>query len=151
MNALSISELEQFLSAKAVDFEILYHEKPIKSRYDAVKYFRLEDMAPTLILNTEIGMYALIVSGGREKTDLEMIRKLLNCNKLGLADKNEVFKKLGMKTGEIAMVGHGLPCILDSRLFNSEYIFGGAGNANYTLKIKPHDLQKVNQVILQFD
>ena len=148
---MTISELEVFLSAKDVDFEILYHEKPIKSRYDALKYFRLEDTAPTLILKTERGMYALIVSGGRGKADLEMIRKSLDCAEIGLADKNDVFQKLGMKTGEVAMVGHGLPCILDTRLFNSEYIFGGAGHSNYTLKIKPQDLEKVDKVILQFD
>jgi len=148
---MTIPELEVFLSNKEIDFEILYHEKPIKSRYDALKYFRLEDTAPTLILKTERGMYALIVSGGREKADLEMIRESLDCTKIGLADKNEVFQKMGMKTGEVAMVGHGLPCILDTRLFNSKYIFGGAGHSNYTLKIKPQDLEKVNKVILQFD
>lgn len=148
---MTISELEVFLSAKDVDFEILYHEKPIISRYDALKYFRLEDTAPTLILKTERGMYALIVSGDRGKADLEMIRESLDCAEIGLADKNDVFQKLGMKTGEVAMVGHGLPCILDTRLFNSEYIFGGAGHSNYTLKIKPQDIEKVDKVILQFD
>jgi len=148
---MTISELEVFLSDKEVDFEILYHEMPVKSRYDALKYFRVEDTAPTLILQTERGMYALIVSGGREKADLEMIRESLGCAEIGLADRNDVFQKLGMKTGEVAMVGHGLPCILDTRLFNSEYIFGGAGHSNYTLKIKPQDLEKVNKVILKFD
>ena len=148
---MTIPELDQFLSANKLDYEILYHEKPIKSRVDALKYFRLEDTAPTLILKTECGMYALIVSGGREKADLEMIRKSLGCEEIGLADRSEVFQELGMKTGEVAMVGHGLPCILDKLLFESKYIFGGTGNANYTLKIKPQDLEKINEVIFQFD
>ena len=148
---MTISELEVFLSDKEIDFEILFHEKPIKSRYDALKYFRLEDTAPTLIVKTESGLFALIVSGSRGKIDLEIIRKKLDCTEIGMADKNEVFQSLGMKTGEVALVGHGLPCILDKQLFNSEFIFGGAGNANYTLKIKPQDLEKVNKVISRFD
>ena len=151
MNPSTIHELDRFLSAKEFDFEILYHEKPIRSRFDALKYFRLEDTAPTLILKSESQMFALIVSGRREKVDLEIIRKELNCGMIKLADKNEVFQKLGIKTGEVALVGHGLPCILDKQLFNSEYIFGGAGNANYTLKIKPEHLEKANEVIFRFD
>lgn len=148
---MTIQELNLFLSEREIDFEILFHENPIRSRYDALKYFRLEDTAPTLILKSEHGMYALIVSGRRAKADLEMIRRNLQCAEIGLADKNDVFQKLGMKTGEVALIGHGLPCILDNQLFNSEYIYGGVGNSNYTLKIKPQDLEKVNQVIFRFD
>jgi prolyl-tRNA editing enzyme YbaK/EbsC (Cys-tRNA(Pro) deacylase) len=148
---MTIDELEGFLSSKEVDFEILHHEKPIKSRNDALCYFRLEETAPTLILKTETGMVALIINGSQEKIDFEIIRKKLGCSKLGLASREEVFQKLGMKTGEVAMVGHGLPCILDKQIFQSKYIYGGAGDAHYTLKINPNDLSKVNEVIFQFD
>ncbi len=148
---MTIEELDRFLSDREIDFEIIHHEKPIKSRFDALKYFRLEDTAPTLILKSEKGMYALVVCGGREKVDLEMIRKSINCTEINLAEKSEVIEVLGMKPGAIALVGHNLPCILDNRLFNSEYIFGGAGDFNYTLKINPRDLEKINQVVFTFD
>ena len=148
---MTILELKQRLQTENVDFEILYHEKPIKSRIDALKYFKLEETAPTLIVKTESGMLALIISGDREKIDMEMIREKLGCNEIKLADKTEILQKLGMKTGEVAMVGHGLPCLIDNRIFQYEYIFGGAGNAHYTLKIKPEHLEKVNQVIFRFD
>lgn len=148
---MTIPELELFLSENEVDFEILKHEKPIKSRNDALIYFRIEETAPTLILKTEMGMVALIICGGREKIDFETIREMLGCSSIAMADKDEVFKILGMKTGEVAMVGHGLPCILDQRLFQFRYIFGGAGNAHFTLKINPRDLVKVNDVIYQFN
>lgn len=148
---MTIEELEGFLGANEIDFEILHHEKPIKSRNDALCYFRLEEMAPTLILKTENGMVALIINGTHEKIDFEIIREKLGCSTIGLAGKDEVFLKLGMKAGEVAMVGHGLPCILDRQIFQSKYIYGGAGDAHYTLKINPNDLAKVNEVIFQFD
>ena len=62
MARLTIQELDQFLSKQGADFEFLHHEKPIKSRYDALNYFRLEEMAPTLIVRTEKGMFAIIKS-----------------------------------------------------------------------------------------
>lgn len=151
MNPMTISELIHYLSNKSIDFEILHHEKPIKSRNDALIYFRLEEMAPTLILKTGNGMVALIISGAREKIDFEIIREKLGCSKVALASKEDVFKRLGMKTGEITMVGHGLPCILDRRIFQSKYIFGGTGDAYHTLKINPYDLEKVNEVIFYFN
>ncbi len=96
-------------------------------------------------------MFALIISGDREKIDLEVIREKLQCNELKLAGKDEVLLKLGMKTGEIPLVGHGLPCLIDNRIFQHRYIFGGAGNAHYTLKIKPEHLEKVNEVVFRFE
>ena len=59
---MTVQELEGFLAAKEIDFEILHHEKPIKSRNDALCYFRLEETAPTLILKTENVMIALIIN-----------------------------------------------------------------------------------------
>jgi prolyl-tRNA editing enzyme YbaK/EbsC (Cys-tRNA(Pro) deacylase) len=150
MKPMTIPELELYLSGEKIDFEILHHEKPIKSRNDALEYFRLEEMAPTLILKTENGLVAMIISGSHEKIDFEMFLEKLKCSEIKLASKDEVFQSLGMKTGEVAMVGHGLPCILDNQIFQRNYIFGGAGDAHYTLKINPHDLAKVNRVILQF-
>lgn len=148
---MTISELDRFLADGDLDFEILYHQKPIKSRFDALNYFRLEETAPTLIVKTESGMFAVIVSGDRVKVDLDMIREILGCKEIKLADKEEVLLTLGMKTGEVAMVGHGLPCLIDNRIFRYRYIFGGAGNAYYTLKIKPEHLEKINEVIFRFD
>ena len=148
---MTIPELEIFLLAKEVDFEILHHEKPIKSRYDAINYFRLDEMAPTLILQTETGLFALIISGAREKVNFESIREKLGVSEIGLASKETVLEKLNMKTGEVALVGHGLPCILDELILENDYIFGGVGNTHYTLKINPKHLGKVNEVIFYFN
>lgn len=148
---MSITELEQLLREKSVDFEIIQHPKPIKSRFDALCYFKLEEMAPTLIVKTDIGFYAIIISGSREKIDYELIRKMLNCKDVAMATKDEVITQIGMKPGEIALVGHNLPCLIDEKIRQVEYVFGGAGNAHYTLKIRPFDLEKVNQVVGRFN
>ena len=148
---MTIKELEQFLSAKKIDFEILKHEKPIKSRFDALNYFKLEEMAPTLILKTEKILIALIISGAREKIDLEIIRQKLAYDQLKLASKDEIIENLGMHPGAIALVGHGLPCIMDELIFQQKYIYGGSGDENCTLKINPRDLQNISNVVCCFE
>lgn len=148
---MTISELDRLLSSQNLDFELIHHEKPIKSRNDALNLFRLEEMAPTLILQTEKGMIALIISGAREKIDFTKIGNALECTSVKMADKHDVVEKLGMNPGEVAMVGHRLPCVIDNRIFNSPYIYGGTGDARVTLKINPHHLLTLNNVILKFD
>ena len=148
---MTITELEQLLTEQTADFEIIHHSKPIKSRMDALQYFKLEEMAPTLIVKTENGFYAVIVSGTREKVDFEILQRLLNCQQISMATKEEVLAQIGMKPGEVAMVGHHLPCVIDENIFQQQYIYGGAGNARYTLKIRPSDLEKVNQVVQRFN
>lgn len=148
---MTLTELEQLLVEQAVDFEIIHHPKPIKSRFDALCYFKLEEMAPTLIVKTEKGFYALIVSGAREKVDFEFLRGLLACDEMIMATKEEVQGQIGMKPGEVAMVGHHLPCILDEQLFQQPYIYGGAGDTRCTLKIRPADLEKINKVVGRFN
>jgi len=148
---MEITELTQLLLDQNADFEILTHDKPIHSKQDALGYFKLEETAPTLILDTENGFMALIISGEREKIDFKQLKKLTNCRKLQLANSDVIKEKLNLKAGQIPLIGHKLPCIVDKKLFNYPFVYGGTGDLFHTLKIKPEDLVKANQVILKFD
>ncbi|HEX2977097.1 MAG TPA: YbaK/EbsC family protein, partial [Bacteroidales bacterium] len=138
---------EKLFNINAV-FEIIQHDIPIKSKKDATGYFKIEETAPTLIVQTQNDFYALIISGERHKVDLELIKKLLGSKKLSLANKTELSEKFGLEAGQIPLVGHDLPCIIDKLLFKYEFVYGGTGNCFFTLKIKPCDLVKANNVIL---
>jgi prolyl-tRNA editing enzyme YbaK/EbsC (Cys-tRNA(Pro) deacylase) len=148
---MEITELNQLLYDEHADFEILTHDKPIHSKHDASDYFRIEETAPTLILETENGYLALIISGEREKIDFKQLKKLLNCRKFQQANPDEIQEKLNLKIGQVPLVGHYLPCIVDKKLFNYPFVFGGTGDLFHTLKIKPEDLINANNVILKFD
>jgi len=148
---MEITELKQLLVDQNADFEILMHDKPIHSKQDALGYFKLEETAPTLILETENGYLALIISGEREKIDFKQLKKLTNCRKLQLGNSDEIKEKLYLKAGQIPLIGHKLPCIVDKKLFNYPFVYGGTGDLFHTLKIKPEDLVNANNVILKFD
>ncbi len=147
----SIKKLTDTLQSLHADFEVLQHEKPILTRKDALAYFSLEEMVPTLIVRSEKTFYALMISGDRKKVDLDSIGRLLNGSKLEIASKEEVVEQLSISAGQVPLVGHRLPCIIDNRLFHHKYVYGGTGDLHFTLKISPHDLEKANNVILKFD
>jgi Cys-tRNA(Pro)/Cys-tRNA(Cys) deacylase len=148
---MKIEDLREKLLSQNADFEIIRHEIPIKSKKDALGYFKIEETVPTLILQTEIRFYALIISGERSKMDFDLIRNLLGCKKIGMADKKEIVSKFNMEPGQIPLIGHNLPCIIDNRIFKYRFVYGGTGDWYYTLKIKPDDLVKANNVVLKFD
>ncbi len=148
---MNVKDLKEKLLNQITDFEIIQHDIPIKSKNDALGYFKIEETAPTLIVKTETGFYALIISGERSKVDFDALKDLLGCKKIGMADKKEIVNNFNMEPGQVPLVGHNLPCIIDNRIFKYRFVYGGTGDCYYTLKIKPDDLVKVNHVVLQFD
>lgn len=143
--------IRDLLSLQNADFEIIGHDIPIKSKKDAIGYFKIEETVPTLIIQTEIGFYALIISGERDKVNFELIRNLLGCKKIRMADKEEIIERFKVEPGQVPLIGHNLPCIVDNLIFKHRYVYGGTGDWYHTLKIRPEDLVKANRVVLNFD
>ncbi|MFJ7731739.1 aminoacyl-tRNA deacylase [Lysinibacillus sp. NPDC097231] len=148
-----MQELQGILEKSKYSYEIIQHEKPIISKQDGTKYFGIEvgQTAPTLILKTDKGFFALIVSGRRSKVKFEKIADILGCGKVKLASPEEVQKVTGFQVGSVRMVGLDLPCVIDKRLLQYDYIYGGTGQPTFTLKIEPQALNELNQVIAAFD
>ncbi|MBU2703054.1 prolyl-tRNA editing enzyme YbaK/EbsC (Cys-tRNA(Pro) deacylase) [Sporomusaceae bacterium BoRhaA] len=135
------------------DFEIILNDKPIRSAQDGATYFQIEigQTAPTLILEGDNKYFAVIVSGRRNGLDMEEMARVLGCHKVKLAKPNKVKKITGYKVGTIPLVGLSLPYILDKQLFEYDFVYGGTGEVDKTLKIAPAVLKMVNQVIAKFD
>jgi prolyl-tRNA editing enzyme YbaK/EbsC (Cys-tRNA(Pro) deacylase) len=148
-----MNELQEILERCEYKYEIIQHEKPILSREDGSKYFGIEigQTAPSLILKTDKGYFALILSGNRDKIDFNILADILGCSTVKLASPKEVQKITGFEVGNVRMVGLDLPCVLDKRLFNYDFVYGGTGQATSTLKIEPSALIQLNNVIATFD
>lgn len=148
-----MEELQGILEKSNYTYEIIEHEKPILSRQDGSEYFGIEvgQTAPTMILTTDKRFFGLIVSGSRSKVSFEKIAYILGCSKVKLASPEEVQKITSFQVGSVRMVGLGLPCVIDKRLFHYDYIYGGTGQSTFTLKLEPQALMELNQVIATFD
>jgi len=132
------------------DFEIIQNEKPIYSVNDAIGY-EICQTAPVLIITTERGYFALILAGDRGRVDFGLLKRVLQCKKAKLASRKEVLDAIGYEVGSVPLVGLQLPCVLDKRLLQHPYVFGGTGDANLTLKICPGDLEKINKVVAKIE
>ncbi|MFT9498059.1 aminoacyl-tRNA deacylase [Anaerosolibacter sp.] len=144
-----MKDLQVLLIENDIPFELINHDTPIRTAQEGAEYFRINigQTAPTLILKTDKGYFALIISGDRGHIDFDMVASLLGCNSVKLAKAREIEKVTGCSIGSISMVGHYLPTIIDRRLFQYSDIYGGSGKLTCTLKINPKSLGKLNNIV----
>lgn len=146
-------KITNLLENSAYSYEFIQHEKPILSAHEGADFFGIEigQTAPTLILKTDKGFFALIISGNRGRVDFKKIGELLDCKDVKMANRKDVEKITGYQVGSVAMLGIGLPFILDKGLFKYDFVYGGTGDPNVTLKIEPNALMEINQVVAVFE
>lgn len=148
---MNIQELEQLLREQQADFQIIRQATPILTLADGGKYFDTRQAVPTLILQSDIGLLACMVSAAHGRVDLDALKTDLNLSKLKLANRDMIQKKIGYAAGAIPLVGHNLPCIVDRKILKFDYVYGGSGHPLYTLKISPRDLVTLNLVMHYFE
>lgn len=148
---ISIAELQILLQDNRCDFELIEHDTPIVSTQDAARYFDLSKAAPTFIMDTDQGLAALIVSYRPGKLDFSELKNSLGFSKFKMADRDMVLAAIGYKVGSVPLIGHQLPTLFDNSLLINDYVYGGAGDTMYTLKIAPHDLVRLSNVVKRFN
>ena len=148
-----MEKLQILFQENNVPFELINHEVPICTAPEGAAYFGITigQTAPTLILKTEKGFFALIISGDRDRLDFAEVAKILGCKQAKLATPREVEEITGFVVRSVPLVGHNLPSIVDKRLFQYSSIYGGSGEATSTLKVHPSALEKFNKVVATLD
>jgi Cys-tRNA(Pro)/Cys-tRNA(Cys) deacylase len=148
-----MDNLKTILQENEVEFEIIHHENPICTAQEGADYFgnKIGQTAPTLVLKSEKGYFAMTNSGNRGRVNLQAVSEILECNQIKMAPPKEVQQITGFTVGSIPLVGLSLPCIVDRGLFRYPFIYGETGEPTSTLKIAPNALEKLNQVVAYLD
>jgi Ala-tRNA(Pro) deacylase len=145
----SMEKLVSLLKTKAIDYEVLKHNKTIKTAQEGAEYFGIEiaQTAPTLILKTDKEYYAVIISGDYGRLQLDVLRKLLKVDCIKFAKPEEVKEITGSNIGSVSLINPQIPTLLDRELYRFEYVYGGTGDPETTLKIKPKDIEDLNNIV----
>jgi len=102
----------------------------------------LADCCPILIMVADGGKVALIKRGDC-KLDFAKIKKLLKAKDLRLATKQEFMELTHLPVGAARILIPGTRFLLDQKLFEKEYLYGGAGSFVVTFKYKSEDFKKI--------
>lgn len=132
------------LRKRKISFEVIEHP-PIKTAEDGLKYLRIgmADMVPTLILKAD-KQFVAVLRRGDHQVELEKIKTHLKAKSLMMASSQEMLEKIGVSKGATPMIT-GLPTLMDEKILEREYIYGGIGSFNHSLKIRPTDLKNITK------
>jgi len=141
-----LSQLRQILDKAEAHYEIFSHPETIISAEDGVErgIGSLSEMAPTLILETERGFVAAIISG-ETRISYKKIKKALGLRNVSLARPDVVLRITGSQVGTVSLVNRVFQTIVDSQLMKANAVYGGCGVPRHTLRIAPLDLIKVTK------
>lgn len=142
----SLRHLKQILDQAGANYEILTHPGAVLTAEEGVKrgIGELAEMAPTLILQTEKGYLAAIISGAT-RLSFKKIKKFLGLKNISLASPDVVQRETGAQVGSVSLVNPNIPTIIDTRLEKFRAVFGGCGIPYHTLRISPIDLINITQ------
>ncbi len=141
-----LRQLKQILDQAGANYEILTHPGAVLTAEEGVKrgIGELAEMAPTLILQTEKGYLAAIISGAT-RLSFKKIKKFLGLKNISLASPDVVQRETGAQVGSVSLVNPNIPTIIDTRLEKFRAVFGGCGIPYHTLRISPIDLINITQ------
>lgn len=144
-----MEKLKQILATSVYAYEILSHPGPLATTHAGAEYFGINigQTAPTLIIKADNGFLRLIISGDRGKVNMAELARWLGYSRVKLTARNEVEKITGFEPGWVPLFGIPLPVILDERLLRYDFVYGGAGTPNATLRVDPRAITKFNDVM----
>lgn len=144
--AARLASLRQLLDDAGACYELLAHAQTVASAAEGVEngIGGLAEMAPTLILETEKGMLAAVISG-KTRLSYKKIKKELGLKNVSLARPEKVLQETGSAVGTVSLVNPGFPTLIDTQLTGEEFVYGGCGIPRHTLRIAPVDLIRVTQ------
>jgi prolyl-tRNA editing enzyme YbaK/EbsC (Cys-tRNA(Pro) deacylase) len=139
--ATRLDRLKEILNTANVHYTILTHDLTVRSAQEGVEQGlgKLANMAPTFILQSDIGYLAAVIRGDTFLS-YKKIRRELKLKNLCLAPPEQVKQVTGSEVGYVSLLNAGVATIIDSRLTEVDIIFGGCGVPHHTLKINPRDL-----------
>ena len=102
----------------------------------------LADCCPILIMVADNNKVAIIKRGDC-KLDFSKIKNLLGVKDLRLATKQEFTELTHLPVGAARILIPGIKFLLDRKLFEKEYLYGGAGSFTVSFKYKSKDFKKI--------
>ena len=86
------------------------------------------------------GEPVVVVASGRHRIDPDKVCDALDCAEGRQASADEVRAATGFPVGGVPPIGHGLPVVFDSVLFEYELIYAAGGDGNTLFEVEPRQL-----------
>jgi len=142
-----VENTKTLMRKHSLDAEIIEHEWWGK---DSIKVSEALSVPLKNVIKGLVCFYnnnpVLAVICGDDRLDLEKISRVVRVNvRLGRAKE---LKAIGFQIGGVPAIGSGLKTIVDKKVLERAFIVGSAGSPYIGIKMKPLDLVKMNNAIV---
>lgn len=139
----NVQEYSKKLSELGIENEIVEHVETRKiSEVLADLHLEFSDCVPTLIMKGD-GRYVAVVIRGDTKADPKKIKEVLGISNLRFAIPEEFTEFTGLPLGAARVYTPGAETVIDLKVLEKEYLMGGSGAFNCSIKYKTADLNKI--------
>jgi len=131
------------LSELGIENSVLEH--PVaRNISDVLSSLKLSfsDCSPTLIMKADGNFLAVIIRGDT-KADFKKIKKLLSIKDLRMANPDEVTSLTKLALGTARVYNPGVKTIIDRKIFEKDFLAGGSGAFDCSIRIRTVDLNKL--------
>ncbi len=140
-----LERLREILERERAEYELLRNEGPLRSAEEGARAWGIgiDRTAPALILSDGESLCVLVACGAGGRVDLPRLAERWGRPGLRMARGGEL-RRMGLVPGLIPLVGLPLPHGIDEGLFRHESVYGGTGHPDWTLRIPPRELLRLN-------
>ena len=145
-NLLDEKYLENYLNKFDISFQIIKYERPVMSTKNAEEHNDGIIAKSILLICNDKPLLCFLL--GKDRIDLDKIKKYFNCNEVRLAKAKEVKEITGYDIGSVPPIGlkQKIKTIIDKKIIelnDDQIIYCGGGSHYHLLRISKKDLLKV--------
>ncbi len=100
------------------------------------------DCVPTLIMRADDDFIAVVIRGDT-RADFKKIKKTFGIKNLRMATPDEFTERTGLPVGTARVYNPGIRTIVDDLVFEKEYLTGGSGRFDCSIRVRTSDLRGI--------
>jgi prolyl-tRNA editing enzyme YbaK/EbsC (Cys-tRNA(Pro) deacylase) len=132
------------LTRRGIDVELVEPGAPMPTVPMAAAAIGVSETAivKSVLFEDRLGTVVLAIANGTNRISRSALAAATGVAKLWLASPPLVLDRTGFPAGGVAPVGHAtaLPVVIDRRVMDEAWVYGGAGSEDSLLKIRPDDI-----------
>lgn len=142
----ALDELHEVYNRDNIDYELYKDKFSLKTANSGVDEYGIElsEAAPTLIIKADENIIAAIIRGDT-RISFKKLKELLKIKNIRLATQEEIYNLTGARIGEVSLINKDTETLIDKKILEKKYVYGGCGIEKHTLKIKVTDLIRITK------
>jgi len=141
-------DLKDFIEKNRIDAEILEFKQPVMTVEQAVRMAgcRRDEIIKSIVLIDSQDNPIIAIVDGKSRVSLRKVKEILGKN-IRIAKAREVERKTGYKIGGVPPIGHRFKTIIDRKIIDKKYVYGGGGDSRHLIKISPKQIVRLGAII----